>query len=55
MEVDAVRRVRDALAGPKRLEQLFERLHAGGDELCDRGDEVEARLIEQSLVVPRRE
>jgi hypothetical protein len=55
MEVGAVRRVRDALSGPKRLEQRVERLHASGDKLCDRRDEVEAGLVEQRLVMPGRE
>jgi hypothetical protein len=55
MEVGAVRRVGDALSGPKRLEQRVERLHTSGDELCDRRDEVEARLVKQRLVVPGRE
>ena len=55
MEVGAVRRVRDALAASKRLEELVQRPDAGRHELGDRRDEVQARLVEQGLVVSGRE
>ena len=51
VEVGAVCRVRDAVAGPERLDQLVERTDRGRDELPYRRDEVQTRLVEQSLVV----
>jgi hypothetical protein len=51
VEVGAVVRVRDAVAAPERVEHGVDRANARDDELPDRRDVVEARLVEQRLVV----
>ena len=53
MEVGSIGGVGHALTGTEGFEQPAEGLGTGRDQLCDRSDVVEARLVEERLVVSR--
>ena len=55
VQVGPVVRIRNAVTAAVRSEQCVDRPHAGYEELPERRDVVEARFVEQRLVVTRRQ
>ena len=55
VQVGAVVRIGDAVAAAERVEHRVDRTHARHDELADGRDVVEARLVEEGLVVTGRQ